>query len=258
MGLALLPSERIMEAYQSLMEKQFELERSAVRNLNKFKRYVGRQWIIGQDLNQISVFAQSVATNNGCESFNAQLKKAIKIHNPNPWTFVYLLNDIIADKSRDFRNFSENPNDYNPRKAKTVRHLERRRNAELDLSENRITILQFLTRVSFGFKSQISRMQKRFLRRRGRLANADAEISDSSSSEGNSSDDEPNVPVVVQRRPNCVICLEERYPSYILLPCFHNVLCENCSSQIMQGFGANGRRCPVCREPVESRHRTFD
>ncbi|KXS16804.1 hypothetical protein M427DRAFT_133880 [Gonapodya prolifera JEL478] len=52
----------------------------------------------------------------------------------------------------------------------------------------------------------------------------------------------------VEEAEDCVVCLSKK-PSIILLNCGHYCLCESCSGEL--------DRCPVCRQPIARRIRTF-
>ena len=48
----------------------------------------------------------------------------------------------------------------------------------------------------------------------------------------------------------CKICMENEI-CYVFIPCGHQITCENCA--------VNGefKICPVCRQPIEKRFKTF-
>ena len=48
----------------------------------------------------------------------------------------------------------------------------------------------------------------------------------------------------------CVVCFE-RAPDVVFMPCFHAVSCSNC------GLREEVDTCPVCRVPIEQKHRIY-
>ena len=48
----------------------------------------------------------------------------------------------------------------------------------------------------------------------------------------------------------CVVCFE-RAPDVVFMPCFHAVSCSNC------GLREEVDTCPVCRVPIEQKHRVY-
>ena len=48
----------------------------------------------------------------------------------------------------------------------------------------------------------------------------------------------------------CVVCLE-RAPDVVFMPCFHAVSCSNC------GLREDVDTCPICRVPIEQKHRIY-
>ena len=48
----------------------------------------------------------------------------------------------------------------------------------------------------------------------------------------------------------CVVC-GDRAPDVVFMPCFHAVSCSNC------GLREEVDTCPVCRVPIEQKHRIY-
>jgi len=48
----------------------------------------------------------------------------------------------------------------------------------------------------------------------------------------------------------CVVCFE-RAPDVVFMPCFHVVSCRDC------GLREEVDTCPVCRVPIEQKHRVY-
>ena len=48
----------------------------------------------------------------------------------------------------------------------------------------------------------------------------------------------------------CVVCFE-RAPDVVFMPCFHVVSCRDC------GLHEDVSKCPICRVPIEQKHRVY-
>ena len=53
----------------------------------------------------------------------------------------------------------------------------------------------------------------------------------------------------------CIICLSPRNGLFVLMPCGHTSLCENCCIKIC--YEENHSKCPSCRKPIKSYKKIF-
>lgn len=79
------------------------------------------------------------------------------------------------------------------------------------------------------------------------LGNVDGELCSTKPPKGY----EPDPPTVlpVQSTPECVICFEPPETQYLVIPCGHAPLCEECIQRIQM--------CPVCRSPITHIQKLF-
>ena len=250
MALALLPPDLIMGAFDILILQRFiNFPASAQRALQKFKIYFRTEWIENKDFNELSVFGQDVAANNGAESCNAMLGRAINARKPNPWYFQFRINEIMDDQVKRHRDFIDDPTSIRGRRPQDTANIEFRRKSERALIDQKITPLQFLTRVSRTFKSQIARMNQQRPRHRGESSDE----SDPSSSEDE--DEQPQQPQL----PMCTLCLQPRTDTYAFVPCGHATFCGTCSGRIIATRATQQpKSCPTCSRDIDFRMQTFN
>ena len=172
MAAPLLPANQIHDVLNELLEKEFNFGNDDVL-VNRFKRYVQRQWMERTSPETLSVYGQDSATNNGCESFHCRLKADIKVHCPNPWTFIVHLNEIMKFRAVEYRRLVRfSPDEIiRNRKPEHVRNIKLRRDSEAKLESGEITNLQFLAIVSHTSDGQIQRLQDAFRQNRNVLEN---------------------------------------------------------------------------------------
>ena len=127
MAIPLLPAELIPEVFENLLSQNIPFASVEDRaKFRKFQRYLRQQWIDLTPPDVFSVFGCINATNNGCESYHAELKRRIKVHNPNVWNFILHLNNILEDRANEYQrmlNFGPDGFTRNQSKALQVRHV---------------------------------------------------------------------------------------------------------------------------------------
>lgn len=138
MALALLPPDLIMGAFDKFILQRFvAFPASAQRALQKFKIYLRTEWIENKDFNELSVFGQDVAANNGSENCNAKLGRAINARKPNPWYFQFRINEVMDDQVKRHRDFIDDPTSIRGRRPQDTANIEFRRLSERALLDKK-------------------------------------------------------------------------------------------------------------------------
>jgi hypothetical protein len=263
MALPLLPSHMIHAEFEDLLSRDFDFDVADAANLRKFKIYLRRTWIDQMSPDVLSVHGMDSATNNGSESFHSWLKQEIKVHKPNAWNFVTHLNEILEDKSMDFRRLVQHGADsfVRDRRLQVQNNIERRRTAEQRLAQELITPRQFLNLVSYTFAGQIQQMVQA-LRNNPNVLNDDPEAVDVNAlvdpiaipDQHILDVDEPNVPLQQNQMEPCLLCLIPRTVAYAFVPCGHQHCCQECCDRLLE---AANPRCPYCRTQITGKLRLY-
>lgn len=104
MVLPLLPHYHLAAGRQ-IVNRIFRqnAEDAAVPTIERFGRYLEGQW----DRLNISVFGESVRTNNAVESFHNSLFQMVGRHHPNMWSFITSLRKMEHSKACDILRLRE-------------------------------------------------------------------------------------------------------------------------------------------------------
>ena len=108
MFLPLLPHDKIMEMFNYLKHKIPDLPTSENEKVKKLLRYYERFWLEQIGPSRLSVFQNDKRTNNDLESFHAKLKIKFCSHNPNYWSFITKMNQVIKTTEKDIERIDNN------------------------------------------------------------------------------------------------------------------------------------------------------
>jgi len=235
--LPYLPPDQIRGAAEQLFAEDLGLTLSEKRVYKKFINYFKKYWLGIVGAENLSVYNHAHGTNNSAESLHAGLKRHIRSHNPNVWTFLGHLNDIVADETSDLLRLENGMRITRPQKEVYKQNSERREMLKRDLEAGRSSVLSYLSAMSHTFNTALC------------LSGADVDDDEGEEEEEEDSDQEEEQ--TNQGRPRCPVCLGDMDSQFATIPCGH-VYCDTCSRAIVQQC-----RCAVCRQNVTGRLQTF-
>ena len=108
MCLPLLPYDKIIEMFNYLKHKIPDLPTSESEKVKKLLRYYERFWLEQIGPSRLSVFQNDKRTNDDLESFHAKLKRKFCSHNPNYWSFITKMNQVIKSTEKDIERIDNN------------------------------------------------------------------------------------------------------------------------------------------------------
>ena len=85
MAIPFLPAELISSTY-SLLQVPTRIQPSDRPKLDTFLKYFHKHWLTAISSEELSIFRLEYGTNNGAESYHAQLKSAIKSSHSRIWS----------------------------------------------------------------------------------------------------------------------------------------------------------------------------
>lgn len=193
---------------------------------------------IQENENTITVFGRSHRTTSALEGFNSQLNKKIPKHG-NFFKFTSLLCDIEFVKSRELTQSVDGGGTATIRKKDNLI-----RAAESELVSNKITVMEFLNRVTKKSNNIVTNMAH-FQVLVGYLSDSDEDISNEDFDKG---------PIVAECLPvaspdECIICTDNK-PNVMFLPCRHFKCCDVCASALA-ARSVEKFACPCCKRTVE-------
>ena len=77
------------------------LTTSENEKVKKLLRYYERFWLEQIGPSRLSIFQNDKRTKNDLESFHAKLKRKFCLHNPNYWSFITKMNQVIKTTEKD-------------------------------------------------------------------------------------------------------------------------------------------------------------
>lgn len=187
--------------------------------------------------NTITVFGRSQRTTSALESFNAKLNSKFPKHG-NFFKFASLLCDVEFVKSRDFeQNVDGGGMDTTRKKDNLIRE------AENDLCSEKITVIEFLNRITKKSNNVATNM-----------AHFQVPVGYVYEDDDDDNDEYENSPIVKETVPEvlpdeCRICADNK-PNVMFLPCRDFKCCDACAS----GLAARSVEkflCPFCKRIVE-------
>ena len=102
MGLALLPSDKIVETLNALKSVVIEeLNGDDKVKLNKVHNYMPNYWVRLVGIAKISVFGQLHQTTNNCESYHRHMKTKFSRVKPDMWQYLDGICDVMATSELD-------------------------------------------------------------------------------------------------------------------------------------------------------------
>ncbi len=247
MSVPLLRSQDIVPTVNLLLSQNFDVSAEDTALIARFKRYYRRQWLSNVSIEELSIYDETVKTNNGSESNHAAFKRKIKTNHPNLWSFHNAINDIIADAKINLDRIANGVEVGSKPKPAFVKNEQRREAARQRLEAGEIEPIEYLYIVSHGLESHLRRQLNPAMGPDDYDQDLDAEDPVEDHIENNH-DQEPG------DRLQCVVCLGPRERPHIFLNCFHVVCCENCATTIMQRPNPT---CPTCRQRIASANRVF-
>ena len=120
MSLPFLPPDEIQPTYEQINTQNLNLEKHQMDSVEKLKLFVRRRWINQVLPEELSVWHQKMATNNGAENYQGRLKSLIKCSKPRIWNFLDTLNEIILDTNNEIGRLKERLRITRERKKKNV------------------------------------------------------------------------------------------------------------------------------------------
>ena len=125
--------------------------------------YMEAYWMEKFSHHFLSVYSCKRRTNSEVECFHWVLLRKMVVRHPNFWTFLYKLK-IMARSYLLELNQLETGEPTRKRRSKTSEATDRQiRGAELLYSEKRLTMEEFLTRISHSTESSFKRMEVRIV-----------------------------------------------------------------------------------------------
>ena len=149
MAIPFLPADLISSTY-SLLQIPTGIQPCDCPKLDTFFKYFQKHWLNAISHEELSIFALEYGTNNGAESYHAQLKSAIKSSHPRIWSFMHTLNNIIADYDNEMARLKQGLEITRLRKKKHRNNEERRRKCKELLISGCLTPLEFLEKMSIS------------------------------------------------------------------------------------------------------------
>ena len=101
MALPFLPPDEIQPTYEQITTQNLNLEKHQMDSVEKLKLFVRRRWINPVLPEELSVWHQKMATNNGAENYHGRLKSLIKCCKPRILNFLYIEWNYIGHKQRN-------------------------------------------------------------------------------------------------------------------------------------------------------------
>ena len=161
MAVPLLREEDIRPTVELLLNQGFEVSPEENSLIQRFRVYFRRQWLIRVSAAELSVFNESVKTNNGSESNHAHFKRLIKSHKPNIWSFHKSLNKIIQDSKINQERIQNGVQVEARPKLRYLRNEQNRERAKQRLLSDQYEPLQYLYAVSHGLDTHLINLQNR-------------------------------------------------------------------------------------------------
>ena len=258
LALPLLPTERIADMWDELSNENIPnadgIPRVPKKALQKLKKYVKKQWIVGK-LDVLSVYGQAARTNNDSESYNSKWNNRVMVKNPNFWKLCERIHAAFIDVQKDMARLDTNQKITRPQKRKKVLNSECLRKAEAKLGTT-YTSREFLSAVAYSFNTT----NKNYFNELSEELEEDMsdENENADTNESSDSDDEQDAPELYQdesddeiqlqpqvRIPTCVVCMDNP-PNVVLVPCGHQNLCSPCANQWKDENGT----CPTDRKEI--------
>ena len=181
MSHPLLPPEEIVSAIADV-EANVVVDSSHENQLRQLIRYVNRQWINKRSVGpeRLSVRENQSRTNNVLESYNAALRRRIKVSHPNLYSFLSHLQQLTADQLNDVARLRNGLNIRRPKKKSNMLNDKRIKSCVARFDSGVYSRLQFLRAVSHSVGAHTACLHLR---------------DDDSSSENEDEDQQEPVPV---------------------------------------------------------------
>ena len=233
MALPFLPPDVIQSTYTEIDHQSLNLDEATMVDVIKLKKYIQRMWTNQIPANELSIFHQKMATNNGSESYHGRLKSLIKCCKPRIWNFLDTLNEIIIDTDNELARIKEGLQITRKRKKINIDNEERRSKCKEKLIGGSYTPLEYIRAISHTVGSLTN-------------INTDPYSSDDDLIEWTQSSSSEN-------RNLCAVCLRLRETTCVFMPCKHANCCGRCTATIEE----LGQTCPICRSPIEYTFQIF-
>ena len=124
------------------------IEHSEMLKLEKLKQYFKKRWLTRITPEELSVYELNFATNNAAESYHSKLKSIVKTCHPRIWTFMSILNEVIADTDNDIGRLRQGREISRPRKRKDVKNDSHRLECKQKLKDGIYNPWQYLKSMS--------------------------------------------------------------------------------------------------------------
>ena len=246
MRLPLLPCDKIMEMFNYLKHKKPDLPTSENEKVKKLLRYYERFWLEQIGPSRLSVFQNDKRTNNDLESFHAKLKRKFCSHNPNYWSFITKMNQVIKTTEKDIERIDNNiPIRRNAtpealHKNRVIQDLQRK------LIHDEINLINYLETICYQYKTDFMKL--------GNIVTSTIE-QDEIDVISESEDFEIAFNVGEQSNERlCRICFLNEADT-LIMPCRHAQTCKSCTEIITISEELN--KCPVCRGPIQQFFQIF-
>ena len=223
MALPLLPQKEISSTFCLIGDQIIpNLSQSQDSNIRQLKKYIKKQWVLREK--NLSVFETPNATNNGAETYYKSLKSKIKTHRPNIWSFLDSLEEILCNFDLEYGRLEQGLQISCPGSKHHKENAMKRRVCREKLTNGTYTPLEYLIDVS----STVGKQSYHATKENDFGDEFHDEISD---------EDEAGFDNI------CVVCLQTRQETHVLVPRGHGNLCGSCAIHIM----SENKRCPTCR-----------
>ena len=274
LAIPLLPTNRITGVWSELKKDIIPNAEGIAKvpktALNKFKKYMEKQWIVGK-LEVLSVHGQTSRTNNDSEVYNKKWNNRLQIRNPNIWKCGEAIYAAFVDAEKDMMRLENNCRIARSRARKNVLNGERLRKAEAKLGTS-YSSRDFLKAVIYSF----SQSNKKYFEEMADDLEGDSELGepeqfvDSDDESDNQqpefyqdSEDEEIILNPVQAQPTqteqqdetdrlCNICFMKE-KNAVNIPCGHAKWCIECANTWFESRGT----CALCRDPIDRCIRMF-
>ena len=114
-------------------------------SIDKLHGYYTKRWLGQVNSDELSIFDVKSTTNNGAGSYHAKLQRRIQTSQPQIWSFLSILNEIIKDTNLDFERLCSVKEISRPRK---LMNEERRLAYKDEFQNGNYTPLQFLEAIN--------------------------------------------------------------------------------------------------------------